>query len=68
MLKGHNDKQPKKVADRDGLSVLWRSTGRISFVYRYRFAGKPLNVTLGVYTNNYAGITLGEARRKAEQC
>jgi len=68
MLKGHNDKQPKKVADRDGLGVLWRSTGKVSFVYRYRFDGKPLNVTLGIYTGNEAGITLAEARRKAEQC
>lgn len=68
MLKGHDDKRPKKVADRDGLSVLWRATGRISFVYRYRFAGKALNVALGVYTNSDAGITLGEVRRKAEQC
>lgn len=68
MLKGHDDKQPRKVADRDGLGVLWRSTGKVSFQYRYRFGGKQLNVTLGVYTNKDAGITLGEARRKAEQC
>lgn len=68
MLKGHDDKQPRKVADRDGLGVLWRPTGKVAFVYRYRFGGKQLNVTLGSYTANDAGITLAEARRKAEQC
>lgn len=68
MLKGHDGKQPRKVADRDSLGVLWRPTGKVSFVYRYRFGGKQLNVTLGSYTGNDAGITLADARRKAEQC
>lgn len=68
MLKGHDDKHPRKVADRDGLSALWRPTGRVAFVYRYRSGGKQLNVTLGIYTGNDAGITLADARRKAEQC
>lgn len=68
MLKGHCDKHPLKVADRDGLGVLWRPTGKVSFVYRYRYGGKQLNVTLGSYTGNEAGITLADARRKADQC
>lgn len=68
MLKGHSDKQPRKVADRDGLAVLWRPNGKVAFVFRYRFNGKQLNVTLGSYTDNDAGITLADARRKAEQC
>lgn len=68
MLKGHDDKRPRKVADRDGLGVLWRPSGKVSFVYRYRFNSKQTNVTLGNYTGNEAGITLADARRKAEQC
>ena len=66
MLKGHDEKIPRKIADRDGLSVLWRNTGKISFVYRYRFLGKPQNVTLGTYTGTDAGMSLADARRKAE--
>ncbi len=68
MLKGHNDKTPRKVADRDGLSVLWRNTGKISYMYRYRFLSKQRNVTLGTFTGTDAGMTLADARRKAEQC
>lgn len=68
MLKGHADKTPRKIADRDGLSVLWRNTGKITFVYRYRFLGKPKNVTLGTYTGSDAGMSLADARRKADQC
>ncbi len=68
MLKGHDDKIPRKIADRDGLSVLWRNTGKISFMYRYRFLGKQQNVRLGIYTGTDAGMTLADARRKADQC
>ena len=55
MLKGHDSQTPQKIADRDGLSVLWRNTGKVSFVYRYRFLGKQQNVTLGTYTGTRAG-------------
>lgn len=68
MLKGHTDKTPRKIADRDGLSILWRNTGKVGFVYRYRFLGKQLNVTLGSYTGTDIGLSLADARRKAEQC
>ena len=68
MLKGHDDKRPRKVADRDGLAILWRPSGKVSFVYRYRYNGRQTEVKLGEYTNNDAGITLADARRKAEQC
>ncbi|WP_413463105.1 Arm DNA-binding domain-containing protein [Plesiomonas shigelloides] len=49
MLRGHTDDVPRKIADRDGLSVLWRKTGKVSFVYRYRILGKAMNLTLGTY-------------------
>ncbi|WP_411859091.1 hypothetical protein [Aeromonas caviae] len=44
MLRGHDDDTPRKVADRDGLSVLWRNSGKVSFVYRYRILGKAKNL------------------------
>lgn len=68
MLKGHSDTTPKKIADRDGLIALWRNTGKVSFVYRYRFLGKAQNVTLGTYTGTEFGVSLAQARKKADQC
>ena len=68
MLRGHGDEIPRKVADRDGLSVLWRNSGKISFVYRYRLLGKAQNLTLGTYTGQAEGLSLAEARRKGAQC
>jgi len=64
MLKGHEDKTPRKVADRDGLGVLWRPSGVVSWVFRYRWAGKAQNVTLG----QYPALPLAAARAKAAQC
>lgn len=68
MLKGHTDERPRKVADRDGLMALWRASGKVSFVYRYRYNGKQAEVKLGEYTGNDAGLRLADARRKAEKC
>lgn len=68
MLRGHTDDVPRKIADRDGLSVLWRKTGKVSFVYRYRILGKAMNLTLGSYTGQEGGLSLSDARKKAAQC
>lgn len=68
MLKGHTDTKPRKVADGEGLSVLWRASGKVSFVYRYRIHGKAKNVTLGEYNGEVTGLTLKNARTKAQQC
>lgn len=68
MLKGHSDTKPRKVADGEGLSVLWRSSGKVTFVFRYRIAGKAKNVTLGEYNGQDTGLTLKNARVKAQQC
>ncbi|MGN5076567.1 tyrosine-type recombinase/integrase [Aeromonas veronii] len=68
MLRGHDDDTPRKVADRDGLSVLWRNSGKVSFVYRYRILGKAKNHTLGSYTGQEGSLSLSEARKKAAQC
>ncbi|WP_070969917.1 tyrosine-type recombinase/integrase [Vibrio sonorensis] len=67
-LKGHDSKTPKKVADRDGLAVLVRSSGKVSFIYRYRYNQKPQTATLGQFTGKAGGMTLAEARAKAGEC
>ncbi|MEZ9589900.1 tyrosine-type recombinase/integrase [Vibrio breoganii] len=59
-----HDKSPIKIADRDGLSVYHRKTGKLSFVYRYRYNGKPQDLTLG----NYPVMGLAEARAEALEC
>jgi integrase len=68
MLKGHSDTKPRKVTDGEGLSVLWRASGKVSFVFRYRIAGKAKNVSLGEYNGQETGLTLKNARVKAQQC
>lgn len=65
----HDGTKPIRKVDRgDGLNAFWHPSGKVSFVFRYRFDGKNLEVTLGKFTNNNAGIDLEEARRKTEQC
>ncbi|MFB2906762.1 tyrosine-type recombinase/integrase [Aeromonas sp. L_1B5_3] len=65
----HDGSKPIRKVDRgDGLNAFWHPSGKVSFVFRYRFDGKNLEVTLGKFTNNNAGIDLEEARRKTEQC
>ncbi|MFA0081969.1 tyrosine-type recombinase/integrase [Vibrio breoganii] len=59
-----HDKPPMKIADRDGLSVYHRKTGRLSFVFRYRYNHKPQDITLG----SYPMMSLGEARGEAIKC
>ena len=34
MLRGHDDDTPRKVADRDGLSVLWRNSGKVTAFFK----------------------------------
>lgn len=65
----HDGPKPIRKVDRgDGLNAFWHPSGKVSFVFRYRFDGKNLEVTLGKFTNSSAGIDLEEARRKTEQC
>ncbi|HCE4735054.1 site-specific integrase [Vibrio parahaemolyticus] len=64
LTKGHDSKTPKKVSDRDGLAALVRNSGRVSFIYRYRFNGKAQTATLGVYPD----MSLSEARAKLSEC
>lgn len=59
-----HDKAPIKLADRDGLTVYHRKTGVLSFVFRYRYNGKPQDLALGVYPF----LSLADARRDAVEC
>lgn len=59
-----HDKAPIKIADRDGLTVYHRKTGTLSFVFRYRYNGKPRDLALG----SYPLMTLSEAREQAIEC
>lgn len=49
-----------KVADRDGMYVLIKSSGALTFRYDYRINGRRETVTLGRYGPD--GITLARAR------
>lgn len=59
-----HDKAPIKIADRDGLTIYHRKTGKLSFVFRYRYNGKPQDLTLGTYPV----MGLAEARGEAIEC
>ncbi|ELI5735683.1 site-specific integrase [Vibrio fluvialis] len=61
-------KRPKRIADRDGLNILWRPTGKLSWIYRYRFNNKEQELTIGKYTSDARGMGLKEARDKAAIC
>ncbi|MEZ9420646.1 hypothetical protein BCS96_06610 [Vibrio breoganii] len=52
---------PIKVSDRDGLYVYHLKSGTLSFKFRYKFAGKAQELTLG----KYPFVSLAEAREKA---
>ena len=62
--KTHDKAAPIKIADRDSLTVYHRKTGMLSFVFRYRYNGKPQNLVLG----NYPLMGLSEARQQAIDC
>ncbi|WP_062568824.1 tyrosine-type recombinase/integrase [Pseudoalteromonas arabiensis] len=66
--KQHQGKRPKKVADRDGLSILWWPKGKISWVYRYRFQNRQNDLTIGRYTSKEDSTSLKDARKIAAQC
>lgn len=59
-----HDKSPIKIADRDGLTIYHRKTGTLSFVFRYRYNGKPQDLALG----SYPLMTLSEAREQTLEC
>lgn len=59
-----HDKAPIKIADRDGLTIYHRKTGTLSFVFRYRYNGKPQDLAVG----SYPIVSLAEARAEALKC
>lgn len=52
------------IADRDGLSIRIRTTGHMSWVFRYRYNAKAQKIVLGAYNQNTpdSGISLKKAR------
>ncbi|ORT50715.1 hypothetical protein ST37_08330 [Vibrio sp. qd031] len=59
-----HDGLPIKIADRDGLTVFHRPTGKLSFVLRYQYNGKAKELSFGVYPI----VGLAEARAEAIKC
>lgn len=52
------------IADRDGLSIRIRTTGHMSWVFRYRYNAKAQKIILGAYNQNTpdSGISLKKTR------
>ena len=48
----------KRHADRDGLVLEIRPSGKKVFIFRFQWEKKPQTITLG----NYPGLSLAEAR------
>ncbi|MDE1255287.1 tyrosine-type recombinase/integrase, partial [Vibrio aestuarianus] len=59
--KKHDSKNPKKLADRDGLYAFHYRTGKISFVLWYRYDKKQQELKLGTYPL----MSLSKAREEA---
>lgn len=55
-----NKKIPDKYSDSNGLQLHVFSTGRMTWIYAYRFNGKQKNLTLG----SYEFMSLAQARTK----
>ena len=57
------------IADRDGLGIRIRTSGHLSWVFRYRYNNKPQKIILGAYNQNRpeSGIPLKKARTIASK-
>ena len=55
--------KPYTLGDGQGLSLLIEPNGSKSWRFRYRFAGKPKMISLGVYPT----ITLADARSRRDE-
>jgi integrase len=51
----------KRYADRDGLALEVRASGKKTFIFRFQWNKKPQTITLG----HYPGLSLGDARHLA---
>lgn len=61
-LKSNPDKKtPDKYSDSNGLQLHVFSTGRMTWIYAYRYENKQRSLTLGAYPD----LSLGDARIKA---
>ena len=55
--------KPDKHSDAHGLQLHIFATGRMSWIYAYRFDGKQRTLTIG----KYSAVSLAEARRKRDE-
>jgi hypothetical protein len=53
--------KPMRFADRDGLTLEVRPSGKKMFLFRFQWDKKPQTITLG----RYPSLRLAEARKKA---
>ncbi|WP_109849715.1 integrase arm-type DNA-binding domain-containing protein [Proteus sp. CA142267] len=61
--KANPKEKPYTLNDGNGLSLLVEPNGSKGWRFRYRFAGKPKMISLGVYGQ----VTLAEARKKRDE-
>ncbi|AUU13356.1 tyrosine-type recombinase/integrase [Proteus mirabilis] len=61
--KANPKEKPYTLNDGNGLSLLIEPNGSKGWRFRYRFAGKPKMISLGVYGQ----VTLAEARKKRDE-
>lgn len=61
--KANPKEKPYTLSDGNGLSLLIEPNGSKGWRFRYRFAGKPKMISLGVYGQ----VTLAEARKKRDE-
>lgn len=61
--KANPKENPYTLNDGNGLSLLIEPNGSKGWRFRYRFAGKPKMISLGVYGQ----VTLAEARKKRDE-
>ncbi len=59
--------KPYKIGDSGGLHLLVKPNGRKYWRLKYRHAGKEKLLSLGVYGDSGAGVSLKNARRKRDE-
>lgn len=60
---GKRREKVEVISDSNGLNVRLSITGSITFFYRYRWQGKPVQLSIGEYPT----ISLSQARDRRQQ-
>jgi len=59
---GRQTEKEEIISDSHGLNAKISKSGKISFIYRYRWRDKPVKLTIG----NYPAMTIAQAREKRQ--